>query len=76
MISKTYQEMSLKERSDYMAKVIILAESSASFEWFQKRVQEAEEVGFFELVAPGDASHPEVRDLDSPIENGPGSPQN
>lgn len=73
MLNKTYLSLSLKERSDYLAKVIILAQSDVSYNWFNQRVQDAEMIGFFEMVGPGDASHPEIKDLDNPIENGPGS---
>lgn len=76
MLSKEYLSQSIREQSEFIAKVIIMAQSEQYNMQFSNEVFFAEKLGFFDKVAPGDPSHPEIKDLDNPIENGPSSPQN
>lgn len=76
MISKEYLSLSLKERSEFIGKVVIMAQSEEYNLQFCNMLWYADNAGFFDRVSPGDPSHPSIKDVDSPIENGPSSPQN
>jgi hypothetical protein len=62
--------MTRHERAEYLAKVIILAESDKYFEQFETMVFLETAEGFFDKIGPGDPSSPEIADLDNPIDNG------
>lgn len=71
MLSKEYLSLSIKERADYLSKVIIMAQDQYYFRYFERVINSASTTGFFDKVSPGDPAHPEIRDLDAgPIENG------
>lgn len=71
MLSKKYLGQSLPEQSDFLAKVIIMAQSEEYNMEFSNLVWMAGKAGLFNKVSPGDPSHDHIRDLDAPpIENG------
>lgn len=70
MLSKKYLEMTVPEKAEYMAKVIILAQHERYFVFAETMVTSAEVSGVFDKVAPGDPASAEISDLDNPIENG------
>jgi hypothetical protein len=70
MISKTYLEMTPREKTAYMGRVVILSQSQEFFGEMIELIRLGEDTGLFDTQDAADASHPQIKDLDSPIENG------
>lgn len=70
MLSKEFSSLTHREQSEFMSKIILMAQSEDFNLSFNNLLYLAVKSGFFEKVSPGDPSHPSISDLDNPIENG------
>lgn len=75
-MSKEYLELTIPEKTEFMGKLMIGAQSEEHFSLMQTLINGWEAQGLFESAKPIDLSYAEKSDLDNPVENGPASPQN
>ena len=69
MLHPNYLEMTHQQKADFMARVIIIAESKRYHETIFFFVESVQGSDLFDTVRPGDVKSEQLKDLDNPIDH-------